>query len=185
MGRLRTGPQPSMQVRGSRPRVGVPAPPGAVLKLSHTYGCSGTLRPLWTTPQPRGWVRVWREVATADPAPRTRTQGRESPTTPQAAYSGLESTEAVGTDEAAVRAGRICGLRRQLRWSQERLAEEAGVSVTTIKKTESGRGEVTTATLHAIARAFGTTTNDLYSERRTCPYSLLSQVSTAWRGFGQ
>jgi transcriptional regulator with XRE-family HTH domain len=72
-------------------------------------------------------------------------------------------------DEAAVRAGRIRGLRRQLRWSQERLAEEAGMSVTTIKKAESGRGEVTTTTLHAIARALGTTTNDLYTERAHVP----------------
>ncbi|MGH3647082.1 MAG: helix-turn-helix domain-containing protein [Micromonosporaceae bacterium] len=72
-------------------------------------------------------------------------------------------------DEAALRAGRVRGLRRQLRWSQERLAEEAGMSVTTIKKVESGRGEVTTATLHAIARALGTTTNELYVDRAYVP----------------
>lgn len=72
-------------------------------------------------------------------------------------------------DDAAVRAGRVRGLRRQLRWSQERLAEEAGLSVTTIKKAESGRGEVTTATLHAIARALGTTTNELYADRAHVP----------------
>ena len=72
-------------------------------------------------------------------------------------------------DDSAVRAGRIRGLRRQLRWSQERLAEEAALSVTTIKKAESGRGEVTTATLHAIARALGTTTNELYTDRAHIP----------------
>ncbi|MGH3741515.1 MAG: helix-turn-helix domain-containing protein [Micromonosporaceae bacterium] len=75
----------------------------------------------------------------------------------------------VNVDEAVMRAGRVRGLRRQLRWSQERLAEEAGLSVTTVKKAESGRGEVNTATLHAIARALGTTTNELYTDRAHVP----------------
>lgn len=63
--------------------------------------------------------------------------------------------------------GRIRGLRKQKRWSQEQLAEAASLSVTTIKKAENPhrRGEITTGTLHAIATALGTTTTDLYTDR--------------------
>lgn len=62
---------------------------------------------------------------------------------------------------------RIRGLRKQRRWSQEQLAEEAGLSVTTVKKAESvhRRGEITTGTLHAIATALDVTTTELYTDR--------------------
>ncbi|MFC9085380.1 helix-turn-helix domain-containing protein [Nocardiopsis dassonvillei] len=58
-------------------------------------------------------------------------------------------------------------MRKQKRWSQEQLAEEAGLSVTTIKKAENPgrRGEITTGTLHAIATALGVTTTELYTDR--------------------
>jgi hypothetical protein len=46
MSRLRTGPQPSLQVRGSRSRDGVPAPPGAVLLVV------ARLRVLWNLTSP-------------------------------------------------------------------------------------------------------------------------------------
>lgn len=59
----------------------------------------------------------------------------------------------------------IRGMRRQRQWSQEDLAEHAGLSLTTIKKAECGGKTVTTATLHAIAQAFDVATTDLYANR--------------------
>lgn len=67
-------------------------------------------------------------------------------------------------DESAARGNQVRGLRRQRQWSQERLAEAAGLSVTTVKKVESG-GSVTTGTLHAIAHALGVRTTELYADR--------------------
>lgn len=66
-------------------------------------------------------------------------------------------------------ANSIRGLRRQQRISQETLAERAGLSTTTIKKAESGRGYVSTRTLHAIARAFDVDTRTLYTTKATAP----------------
>lgn len=63
----------------------------------------------------------------------------------------------------------IRGLRRQQRLSQEALAERAGLSTTTIKKAESGRGYVSTRTLHAIARALDVDTRTLYITRSVAP----------------
>jgi transcriptional regulator with XRE-family HTH domain len=65
---------------------------------------------------------------------------------------------------------RIRGLRKQKRWTQEELADAAGVSVTTIKKAENpGSGSVTTGTLHAIATALEVTTTELYTDRAPDP----------------
>jgi transcriptional regulator with XRE-family HTH domain/tetratricopeptide (TPR) repeat protein len=71
-------------------------------------------------------------------------------------------------DEATARGNQIRGLRRRQQWSQERLAEAAELSVTTIKKAERG-GEVSTATLHAIARALGVRTTELYADGAVVP----------------
>ncbi|WP_017559876.1 helix-turn-helix domain-containing protein [Nocardiopsis baichengensis] len=62
----------------------------------------------------------------------------------------------------------IRSLRRHRQWSQEHLAEQAGLSPTTVGKAERG-GQVTTATLHAIARALEVSTSDLYSDRAITP----------------
>ncbi|MFJ2606631.1 helix-turn-helix transcriptional regulator [Streptomyces sp. NPDC091279] len=51
--------------------------------------------------------------------------------------------------------------RRRLGWSQERLSEMAGLSIQTVRKLEQG-GDVRTATLHEVARAFGVTTAALF-----------------------
>lgn len=63
----------------------------------------------------------------------------------------------------------IRALRRQRRLSQEQLAELAGLSVTTIKKAEAGRGYVSGRTLHAIAQALEVSTQDLYDTKPTVP----------------
>ncbi|MDA0564803.1 helix-turn-helix transcriptional regulator [Streptomonospora sp. S1-112] len=67
---------------------------------------------------------------------------------------------------------RIRKLRTGRGWSQEELAEAAGLSVTTIKKAEADppRGEVTTGTLHAIATALGVDTVALYVDRAPRPH---------------
>jgi transcriptional regulator with XRE-family HTH domain len=73
--------------------------------------------------------------------------------------------------DATSPAEQIRGLRRQQQWTQEELAERAGLSVTTIKKAECrdpGK-TVTTATLHAIARALDVTTTELYADRPPAP----------------
>lgn len=60
-------------------------------------------------------------------------------------------------------------MRRQRRLSQEQLADQAGLSVTTVKKAESGRGYVSGRTLHAIARALDVDTDGLYTTRSVAP----------------
>ncbi|MEV0849987.1 helix-turn-helix transcriptional regulator [Streptomyces sp. NPDC049954] len=51
--------------------------------------------------------------------------------------------------------------RRRMGWSQERLAENAAVSIQTVRKLEEG-GDVRTDTLHMIARGLGVNTADLF-----------------------
>lgn len=63
----------------------------------------------------------------------------------------------------------IRALRRRQRLSQEQLAEQAGLSVTTIKKAEAGRAYVSGRTLHAIAQALEVDTQDLYATKSTAP----------------
>jgi len=52
--------------------------------------------------------------------------------------------------------------RRGAGWSQEQLAEEAGLSVGVVRKIEQG-GNVQVETIHALARALGTTTSSLFA----------------------
>lgn len=52
--------------------------------------------------------------------------------------------------------------RRRAGLGQEQLAEEAGVSVGVVRKVEQG-GNVRVETLHALARALGTTTSSLFA----------------------
>ncbi|GAB3951739.1 helix-turn-helix transcriptional regulator [Streptomyces sparsus] len=51
--------------------------------------------------------------------------------------------------------------RRRNGWSQERLAEEAGVAIQTVRKIEQG-GDVRTDTLHMVARGLQVTTAELF-----------------------
>lgn len=62
---------------------------------------------------------------------------------------------------------RIRGLRKQKRWSQEKLAEEARVSLSTVRRAEdpSTVGDIRSGLLHQIADALGVTTVDLYTDR--------------------
>lgn len=68
---------------------------------------------------------------------------------------------------------RIRGLRkRQIDgtgrpWSQEKLAEEAGVSLSTVRRAEDPAtvGDIRSGLLHQIADALGVTTVDLYTDR--------------------
>lgn len=62
---------------------------------------------------------------------------------------------------------RIRGLRKQKRWSQERLAEEANVSLSTVRRAEDPTtvGDIRSGLLHQIADALGVTTVDLYTDR--------------------
>ncbi|WP_432106155.1 helix-turn-helix domain-containing protein [Streptomyces sp. bgisy091] len=52
--------------------------------------------------------------------------------------------------------------RRRSGWSQERLAEEAGLSVGVVRKIEQG-GNAQVETIHMLARALGTTTSSLFA----------------------
>lgn len=62
---------------------------------------------------------------------------------------------------------RIRGLRKQKRWSQERLADEANVSLSTVRRAEDPNtvGDIRSGLLHQIADALGSTTVDLYTDR--------------------
>lgn len=51
--------------------------------------------------------------------------------------------------------------RRRKGWSQERLAEQAGVAIQTVRKIEQG-GDVRTGTLHMVARGLQVTTAELF-----------------------
>lgn len=51
--------------------------------------------------------------------------------------------------------------RRRKGWSQERLAEEAGIAIQTVRKLEQG-GDVRTDTLHLVAQGLGVRTADLF-----------------------
>lgn len=52
--------------------------------------------------------------------------------------------------------------RRSSGWSQEQLAEEAGLSVGVVRKIEQG-GNAQVETIHMLARALGTTTSSLFA----------------------
>ncbi|MEU8541982.1 helix-turn-helix transcriptional regulator [Streptomyces sp. NPDC048717] len=58
--------------------------------------------------------------------------------------------------------------RRRLGWTQERLAEETGLSVGTVRKVEQG-GTVSVETIHTLARALGTTTASLFASEAPAP----------------
>lgn len=62
---------------------------------------------------------------------------------------------------------RIRGLRKQHRWSQERLAAEADVSLSTVRRAEDPAtvGDIRAGLLHKIADALGVATVDLYTDR--------------------
>lgn len=62
---------------------------------------------------------------------------------------------------------RIRGLRKQKRWSQEHLADEAQVSLSTVRRAEDPTtvGDIRSGLLHQIADALGVTTVDLYTDR--------------------
>lgn len=59
---------------------------------------------------------------------------------------------------------RVFELREQLDWSQMKLAEEAGVSHTTIVHVETGQVTPRPSTLRRIARGFGISVEDLTGE---------------------
>lgn len=58
--------------------------------------------------------------------------------------------------------------RRREGWTQERLAEEADLSVGVVRKVEQG-GTVSVETIHALARALGTTTSSLFASEAPAP----------------
>ncbi|MFF4054574.1 helix-turn-helix domain-containing protein [Streptomyces sp. NPDC001708] len=58
--------------------------------------------------------------------------------------------------------------RRRQGWTQEQLAEEAGVSVGVVRKAEQG-GNVSVETIHSFARALGTTTSSLFASEAPAP----------------
>lgn len=58
--------------------------------------------------------------------------------------------------------------RRRVGWTQEELAEEADLSVGTIRKVEQG-GTVSVETIHDLARALGTTTSSLFASEAPAP----------------
>jgi transcriptional regulator with XRE-family HTH domain len=58
--------------------------------------------------------------------------------------------------------------RRRKGWTQEQLAEEAGVSVGVVRKAEQG-GTVSVETIHAFARALETTTSSLFASEVPAP----------------
>ncbi|QAX95504.1 DNA binding protein [Streptomyces phage BartholomewSD] len=58
--------------------------------------------------------------------------------------------------------------RRREGWTQERLAEEADLSVGTVRKVEQG-GTASVETIHALARALGTTTSSLFASEAPAP----------------
>ncbi|ATI18672.1 DNA binding protein [Streptomyces phage Amethyst] len=58
--------------------------------------------------------------------------------------------------------------RRRKGWTQERLAEEADLSVGVVRKVEQG-GTVSVETIHALARALETTTSSLFASEAPAP----------------
>ncbi|MFD8914832.1 helix-turn-helix domain-containing protein [Streptomyces sp. NPDC059575] len=62
----------------------------------------------------------------------------------------------------------VRGQRRVKGWTQEQLAEEADLSVGTVRKVEQG-GTVSVETIHALARALGTTTSSLFASEAPAP----------------
>jgi hypothetical protein len=95
MDRLRTGPQPSWQVRGSRSRVGVAAPPGAVFLVRTLVGdLDSTRRGSDTATRGR---HVFPERSSAPNQPQHTTQRRANSVMPDGAteeYLGTEFTVA-------------------------------------------------------------------------------------------
>jgi transcriptional regulator with XRE-family HTH domain len=58
--------------------------------------------------------------------------------------------------------------RRTKGWTQEQLGEEADLSLGTVRKVEQG-GSVSVETIHALARALGTTTSSLFASEAPAP----------------
>ncbi|AXH70256.1 DNA binding protein [Streptomyces phage Haizum] len=58
--------------------------------------------------------------------------------------------------------------RRRKGWTQEQLAEEADVSLGVVRKAEQG-GNLSVETIHAFARALGTTTSSLFASEAPAP----------------
>lgn len=71
----------------------------------------------------------------------------------------------------------IVSRRRARGWSQEKLAEKAGVSIGVIKKIELGPKEGSPEAREAVARALGCTVSDLYREASAPPPEKQPEIS--------
>ncbi len=60
-------------------------------------------------------------------------------------------------------------MRKQLRWSRQRLARESGVSVRFLARIESGEGNISVLRLEALARSLGTTPEELVRRSEPSP----------------
>lgn len=80
-----------------------------------------------------------------------------------APYYGLDSA-AEGSDPLAVELGRRIRACRGWSWSQDRLAENLGVSQNTVSRIERGLQPVDVPLLCRIAAAFGLTSAELLEE---------------------
>src|SRR5215212_4338682 len=82
------------------------------------------------------------------------------------------------TDEAR---NRLTAIREERMWTQGRLAEEAGVSPTTISGIESGRvSRPHFGTLEKLARALGVDPRELLSQRSSDGGVRPANLSLAW-----
>jgi len=59
---------------------------------------------------------------------------------------------------------RIVDLRTQMGWTQERLADESGVTVRTVQRLEAGN-DGSLDTLSRVAKAFGVPVRDLFGKK--------------------
>ncbi len=66
-------------------------------------------------------------------------------------------------------ARKVRSLRKQRRWSRERLARESGVSVRFLARIESGEGNISVLRLEALARSLGTTPEELVRRSTSSP----------------
>lgn len=67
-------------------------------------------------------------------------------------------------------------LRRQFKWSQQDLAENAGVIFTTISKIENSDKDILLSSVHSVAEGLGVDVSDLFAESKYTHIGLSSEL---------
>ena len=76
-------------------------------------------------------------------------------------YASMPPTKGKKSPDAVKFGTRVRELRHAREWTQERLAEEAGLNVVQVSHLERGRNDAKLSTILRLAKAFGVTAGEL------------------------